>query len=540
MGFFRWLVDALFGPPSPAPGPAPGPTPRQTEITAAWQAEHLAQQPAQQPVQPPQPGRRRSLTPGDLSAAKFAPIADDELRQGAAAIGRTWDVWQWRQDRVPPADDPRTKLIDRAMVTHGFLTPEELEAIHAVGAEWDEFRPDPRAVSDEANRIVARTNQERERRKEQKRAEAAERRRQRQEAIAHRKQTDIVFLGRGVSKGLADRRADVERLRSQNLPVLATPADIADALGIDIPRLRWLAFHNVAAERVHYVTFEVPKKSGGTRTLAAPHRDLARAQRWILQNILNAVPAHDAAHGFIRGRSTVTAAAPHVGAAAVVGCDIEDFFPSITVHRVLGVFRQLGYSPAAATVLALLCTECPRRTVEYDGQTYHVATGLRCLPQGACTSPALSNLVARRLDARLSGVARKLGCRYTRYADDMTISARGEAAEKVGWLLARVRHIVAAEGFRLNAAKTRVQRPNGRQTVTGVVVNERPGVPRQLARRLRAILHRARFEGLAAQNREDRPDFEAWLRGMVAYVSMVNPQQGQPLREALEQLSSRG
>ena len=116
----------------------------------------------------------------------------------------------------------------------------------------------------------------------------------------------------------------------------------------------------------------------------------------------------------------------------MVNLDLKDFFPTITFPRVKGAFAQLGYSPAVATILALLCTESPRRTVTYAGQTLHVATGPRSLPQGACTSPALSNLVARRLDARLTGLCRKLGWTYTRYADDLTFSADGETATKVG------------------------------------------------------------------------------------------------------------
>ena len=351
-------------------------------------------------------------------------------------------------------------------------------------------------------------------------------------------QTDIVFLGRGVSKGFADRRANVEQLQKFGLPVLATPADLAKALELSIPRLRWLAFHNVASPRTHYIRFSVPKKSGGLRELAKPHREMDRCQRWILANILGQkIPVHPAAHGFVAGRSTVTGATIHTNQAAVMNCDLEEFFPSITFPRVMGFFRRIGYSPAVATILALLTTECPRRTVLLAGTKYHVATGPRSLPQGASTSPALSNLVAWKFDKRLTGLAEKLGCRYTRYADDITFSGTGEVTEKIGWLLAKIRHIAEDEGFRINQKKTRVHRPHTAQMVTGIVVNERPGVPRKLVRRLRAILHRAQFEGLESQNREDRPHFEDWVRGMVAYIQMVNPKQGEPLKQALEKLS---
>ena len=131
----------------------------------------------------------------------------------------------------------------------------------------------------QARAAVEADEEERKRIKEQKKAAAAERKRKHAEDVAHRKATDIIFLGRGVSRGLADRRANVEKLHAAGLPVLASPADVARAMGLTIPRLRWLAFHSDASELVHYVRFTVPKKSGGTRELAAPHRDLAAAQR---------------------------------------------------------------------------------------------------------------------------------------------------------------------------------------------------------------------------------------------------------------------
>jgi retron-type reverse transcriptase len=159
------------------------------------------------------------------------------------------------------------------------------------------------------------------------------------------------------------------------------------------------------------------------------------------------------------------------------------------------------------------------------------------LPQGASTSPALANLTARRLDARLAGITAKLGWTYTRYADDLTFSADGEAADKIGYLLARVRHIAQDEGFAVNEKKTRVQRPNTAQVVTGLVVNKQVAVPRDMVRRLRAILHRARREGLAAQNRDNHPHFEAWVRGMIAYVTMANAEQGRKLRSAYDALA---
>ena len=490
-----------------------------------------------QPAQPRPAPRPRPTDLTGLDASAFAPMTRSDAAEFIKGFGSSWkNAYLDSLSVIPPANLPRIQLIDRAMIGLGLITPEELVEIHEVGEQMSRARGDLASAYQLAQQAVARTQAERDALKRQKKAEAEERRQRRAREIAERKRTDIVFLGRGVSRGLADRRPNVEKLKSAGLPVLATPADVASALGLEIGRLRWLAYHTEASPVTHYVRFTVPKRSGGTRELAAPHQGLAACQEWVLINILRKIPIHDAAQGFIPGRSTVTNAAPHVGRDVVVSADLKDFFPTVTFPRVKGIFQAMGYSPAAATILALLCTACPRRTVEYDGKTQHVAIGPRALPQGACTSPALSNLVARRLDARLTGLADKLGWTYTRYADDLTFSASPEAAGHVAYLLARLRHVAADEGFAVNESKTRVHRRNSAQTVTGIVVNKRLGVPRRLARRIRAILHRAAGEGIEAQNRHNHPHFDAWLTGMIAYITMVNPDQGRRLRTAYEAL----
>jgi retron-type reverse transcriptase len=527
--FIRWLLGlpasqpwtkAFRPPPQPArPAPrAPAPPPPPVRVQQA-------------------PGKPKTLA---LDVSQFAPISSaDALAQARASSTVRSNPWWGRLDTIPPASDERTMLIDRSLVAYGLLKPEDLVEIHKIGDQMLEFTGDRAIAAEQARAAVAASEAERKRIKEQKKKESAERKRQHAEAVAQRKATDIIFLGRGVSRGLADRRANVEKLHAAGLPMLASPADVARALGISISRLRWLAFHSDAAERIHYIRFTVPKKSGGIREISAPHRDLARAQRWIFQTILQSLPTHPAAHGFVRGRSIKTNALPHVGQHILINADLKDFFPTITFHRVRGAFAQMGYSPAVATILALLCTESPRRTVEYAGRTFHVATGPRALPQGACTSPALSNLIARRLDSRLAGIAAKLGWRYTRYADDLTISADGaiEREKQTGYLLARIRHIARDEGFSVNETKTRVLKRSTAMAVTGLIVNQRPGVRRRDVRRLRAILHNAKKHSLAAQNRSRDPQFESRLRGQIAFVEMVNPEQAGPLKAALKAIS---
>jgi retron-type reverse transcriptase len=526
MGFFRDLVQRFLGGSEPPPPPDP-----------EFQAEpYAAKLPEPSKVEPkPAP----SNNPG-LDASEFAP---DEFQAKVQESGASpfRNAWFGRRDLIPPADDERTALIDRAMVSHGLLSPDELAEIHRVGAEMDRVRPTMEAIEHRANMAgeaaVQADRAERARIKAAKKAEAAEKRRRHAEGVAHKKATDIVYLGRGVSNFLGDRTSDLKKLEAAGLPLLSTPGELAQALGVSVGRLRWLAFHAEAATRVHYVSFEVAKKSGGTRRLSAPHRSLASCQRWIFDRIVRVLPVEAEAHGFVTDRSILTNAQPHAGQAVVVNLDLKDFFPSIGFRRVRSIFARAGFSPCVATILGLLCTECPRRTVVYDGTTYHVATGPRGLPQGACTSPGLSNLVARRLDRRLAGLARKLGATYTRYADDITFSGDDLINPKVGYLMARVRHIAEAEGFTVNEAKSRVLRRNAAQVVTGLVVNDRPGVLREEVRRLRAILHRAKSEGLEAQNREGHPHFRAWLRGKIAYVSMARPEAGERLLREYEMLA---
>ena len=516
-------------PPKRAARPT-GNTPSQFPTGAAGTSTLLpggraAQSPPQPAYRPPE----RKETKLDLDASQFQPLPADQVRQ--QAMSTTFSgFWEFgRRDRIPSALDARTQLIDQAMVGQGLITPEELVRIHEIGQQQDELRPELVGAHVLAQRAVQADKEERKRIKAAKKAAAEQRKRDHAARVAANKLSDIIHLGRGVSAGLADRRSNVEKLQQRELPPLSSPADVAKAMGIDIPRLRWLAYHAEASTVSHYVQFVVPKKSGGERTLSAPHMQMAAAQRWVFDHILSKLPAPDAAHGFAKGRSILTNAKPHVGSAVVVNCDLADFFPSITVHRVIGLFRQIGYSPAVATVLALLVTECPRRKVLYNGKPWHVATGPRGLPQGACTSPAISNLIARRMDSRLSGIAKKLGWTYTRYADDLTFSS-AHPSERIGYLLARIRHITGDEGFAVNEKKTRVLKPAARQTVTGITVNTQASTSRRTRRQLRAILHNAKKTGLENQNRSRRANFGGWLQGMIGFVAMVNPRQAIKLR----------
>jgi retron-type reverse transcriptase len=467
-------------------------------------------------------------------------LSAEELRKRAVKVKPWTTAFIGRVDLIPPQSDERTAYIDRGLVLRGLLTNEQLAEIHTVGDQWlrhkDASSLATALAKKSAQAALDLARAEKEAKKKELKAAAEKKWAERAAAIAERKKTDIVFLGQGVSYGLHDRRANVERLKAAGLPVLAAPADVAKVLGVTVPQLRWLCFHSEAASSSHYIHFSIPKRSGGERRIAAPKKKLATAQRWVLDNVLAKVPTEAPAHGFVKGRSTVSNAKEHLGRGQVVNLDLKDFFPTITFRRVRGVFTRMGYSPAAATVLALICTEAPRTQVTYEGKPVFVAAGQRALPQGACTSPALSNLIARKLDRRLTKRLGKKGWTYTRYADDLTFSAAKATRGDVGMAMAVVRHVAQDEGFQLNPKKGRVQPRASRQLVTGIVVNTKPGVPRDQVRRIRAILHQAKKTGLEAQNREKRPHFKAYLKGLIAYVHMVDPAKGSKLLAQLEAL----
>lgn len=425
-------------------------------------------------------------------------------------------------------------------------SPEGPEAeIRRIGELQQELRSltteNTRLQNTEALRKAAnRKRLEESRRKRKERKEQKEReRQQRAERWALRAEREIVYLGAGVSGGLNDLEADLDKLTRHGLTSFENPASLAARIGITLNELRFLAYHRRVSRVTHYRRFRIAKKTGGHRHISAPMPRLKNAQRWILENILQDLDLADCVHGFRRDRSIVTNAQPHVGADVVLNVDIKDFFPSVTFRRVKGLFRSLGYSECIAAILALLCTEPDTVEVLLDGRVYHVARGERVLPQGAPTSPAITNLICRGLDARLTGVARKMGFQYTRYADDISMSARGEAAADVARVLRQVRHIVGDEGFVLHPDKTRVIRSSRRQEVTGIVVNRRVNISRKLLRRFRATMRQIELDGPQGKCWCNGGDVIAAIEGFANFVAMVDADKGAKYQQRVAAIVQR-
>lgn len=328
---------------------------------------------------------------------------------------------------------------------------------------------------------------------------------------------------RTTNRQIRDLLTDREQLERHGLPVWETERDLAEALGLTLGELQHYSIHRPKDRVQHYLVFRALKRNGGERQILAPKRRLKEIQRKLLKLVLDPLPDSDQAHGFVRGRSVKTGAEPHVGKAVVVKFDLENFFGTVTFRRVRGLFIALGYSYPVSTVMALLTTECPRQTVCLGDHVYRVPVSDRYCVQGAPTSPAICNQVAKKLDRRLAGLAQKMGYSYTRYADDLTFS--GDDTTSVSRLMALVGKIVKSEGFKLNRDKTRVMRRGGRQRVTGVTVNDSLGLSRKERRKLRAALHRLR------QQSKPDPTEVRKLQGKLAYLRMLNPGQADALED---------
>jgi RNA-directed DNA polymerase len=343
--------------------------------------------------------------------------------------------------------------------------------------------------------------------------------------IIPRDEADRLFAGtmRTLNRNLRDLLTDEEQLQRLGLPVWRTEDDLAATLGISRKELWFFSIHRERERQPHYISFAIPKRSGGKRVIMAPKRRLKAIQRKLLELLVEKLPVSDCAHAFRRGRNIRTGAEPHVGKRAVLKLDLKDFFPTVTAARVRGLLIACGYSFSVATTLAVIMTEAERQPVEVDGTIFHVPVGERHCVQGAPTSPGICNAILLKMDRRLAGFARKNGLSYTRYADDLSFSGEMDRATANKYR-ATVTRIVSEEGFQINAEKTRWMNRGSRQSVTGVIVNQTLGLSRQERRRMRAAAHHLRQQAASV----DHAMKCAQLKGKVAYLAMLNPAQAAP------------
>ena len=280
---------------------------------------------------------------------------------------------------------------------------------------------------------------------------------------------------------------------AKNLPVIIGINHLASMMQLDAGTLKRM----VISSHSFYHSFTIPKRKGGTRQIDAPYPSMIRAQQWIYHEILSKIAISPSATGFIPHHSIKDNASAHLRQKCLLLLDLKDFFPSIKWHKVYAVFYHLGYPKNIAQYLASLCC--------LNGHA----------PQGAVTSPALSNVIARRLDARITGLANKYEVKYTRYADDMTFS--GERITKR--FQSFVYKIVKEDGFDVNKAKTRFIKGRHQKIVTGISISaDKLTVPKNKRREIRQHVYYIQKYGLTEHQKRIGNKDPIFLERIIGYL----------------------
>jgi RNA-directed DNA polymerase len=340
---------------------------------------------------------------------------------------------------------------------------------------------------------------------------------------------------RYIAKGLADGR-DLDLLKTAvkeiersvygdpAVPAVLTLAHLAKRCGVNYLTLR----HIVARIGKQYSYFRIRKRSGGHRLISVPEAELLQVQKWIHIHILSKAKPHPACFSFLPKTSIRDCAAEHRGAKWVIKVDISAFFGSISERHVFDVFVNLGYNSLVAFEMARITTDAPRFSKRYTAAPWKRDTGdyvidqyedakVGYLPQGAPTSPLLSNLFMIDVDRKLEMLASKHGLRYSRYSDDMIFSTYGEfSRERAKKFIHAVAAIVRVKGLRINVAKTRIIPPSGRKVVLGLLVD---GSAPRLSRRFRDTLrmHIYHMKKRGVQDHADRRGFDS-VSGLYRHV----------------------
>ena len=317
-----------------------------------------------------------------------------------------------------------------------------------------------------------------------------------------------------LSKGILDKNTlnglldYIDVLNQNKMPVIFD----FDHLCLLVGRTNQYMASVINAPESHWRTFLLQKRSHGYRKISVPYVALLDVQRWIYRNILLKIPVSPYCHGFVRKKSILTNAKWHISKPELLKIDLKDFFPSIGINRVIHLFRMQGYNAKVSYYLASLCC--------LEGK----------LPQGAPTSPYISNLIARPLDYRLKCLAKSKGLNYSRYADDITLS--GQHIEHS--LINTIRTIIEEEGFKINNEKIRLYKNHNRRIVTGICITDILSIPREYKRTLKQELYYIHRFGLIShieKRKVRQQNYCQSLLGKINYWLFVEPQNAYALAQ---------
>ncbi|MFV2014465.1 MAG: reverse transcriptase family protein, partial [Candidatus Heimdallarchaeota archaeon] len=307
------------------------------------------------------------------------------------------------------------------------------------------------------------------------------------------RKVNFVHLGVGVSNWLNLRVENTNILDTIGLPSIPDSNELAKFLGIGISQIKYFAYHRTSSKVNHYIDFYISKGKNGKRLISRPKRDLENIQSIIKKQILDNLSFSDAVFGFIPGKSHIDNAQEHVKRDFIINIDIQNFFPSTNFYKIRSIFRGFGYSGEISTVLALLTTKQDSRSVKIGEIQYHSFSQNRYLPQGACTSPVLSNLAMIKIDNQLIKRSIELGYKFSRYVDDLTFSTN-RPVSNVKSLLYMAKKTLEYHGYVANPNKTKILGKNNSQNVTGLVINSgKSNIPRSWRKKLRAAVHQFQY-----------------------------------------------
>lgn len=293
------------------------------------------------------------------------------------------------------------------------------------------------------------------------------------------------------------------KVNEKGIPIFDDIKDLRKALKLDHVNIDAYHMFNIS-------------KGHKNRVITAPSKKLKKRHRWILEYILKKTKLPNCVHGFVENKSIVTNAESHINK-RVVGClDIKNFFPSITVERVVEIFKEIGYKDDISEELGKICT--------YNG----------VLPQGAPSSPMLANLVLKSFDLELLEYCNTNSLTYTRYADDITISGDDE----IDGHIEKIRQMLKQHGFEINDEKTHIMRDNYRKMVTGLVVSDTVKVPKSYKRTFRQEIYYCRKFGveqhLRNNGRISAVNFKEYMYGKAYFIKMVEEEVGESFLKQLD------
>lgn len=252
----------------------------------------------------------------------------------------------------------------------------------------------------------------------------------------------------------------LKKLEARGLPILLNLKHLSEATSVS----EGVLLSIINSQHNFYRDFKIKKRRGGFRKISAPFPSVLFIQKWINERILSRFELSDAAEGFVKNKSIITNARRHLDSSIVLKVDIKDFFPTIDLKRIIGLFSEFGYLHKISFYLAKICT--------FNN----------ILPQGGASSPSISNLICRSLDKRLIILSQKAKINYSRYADDLAFSGYNINYN----LINTIESILYEEGFLINKDKTVLMTGKGKKIITGISISRQLiKLPRPKKRKIR-------------------------------------------------------